>query len=445
YFQLFYTEDNGCANTDINTSDDWGCRLYNKRKNLALTGWKETSPLQTKRMIAQHVHTKTVLKVPPTCRITVKGDFFNNYICSAEDFAGEIKKIQNDLSKFNKNDTGTHISREAYNRFNTNMELLEYCNSGTFAEIPKQIKDQLAAFQRLEKHDAIQLKKEESCGDMDLRKEKVNGKNRIPPIRDQDSLGWCYAYAGADFIGYYLGEDLSALAISVKNYQGELLDGNLRLTQLRDGNLSMVLDALKVDGNLCTENQVNSEDIAFVQNQESRLKRTLQKIESFFNEENRDEVSFVCSIEEDFKELFPQLDLWDFLDVLKKSNDSTVFIELINKACGNKKNQKFLEDFSIEYNAEPTVEDIHRLLENKELPAISFDASLIVDNISRGAHVVTVVGRRYNKEEKRCEFLLRNSWGEYCYPQYNYPCEGGNLWIPERELVRNIKGVYQKK
>ena len=275
---------------------------------------------------------------------------------------------------------------------------------------------------------------------MDLRKE-----NKLPPVRDQDSLGWCFAYVGADFLSYYMGEALSALSLSVKNYQEELNKEKSELSEFYGGSLIELFERLKSHNYLCTEKQVNSEDIAFTEGQHYKLKKTLETIEDFFNREEReDEFAFYCSIRNHLAQLFPGLNMQDFIDILKTESKYTVITESIKKSCDEKNSIPLPRDLSIEFDENIDINKLHEILDSKELFAARFDVSLIASDMERGNHMANIVGRRYNEDKNRCEFLLRNSWGETCYPQYKHDCDKGYLWIPEEEFIEQVSDVYYK-
>jgi len=68
-------------------------------------------------------------------------------------------------------------------------------------------------------------------------------------------------------------------------------------------------------------------------------------------------------------------------------------------------------------------------------------------------HVSLVIGQRRNPTTRRCQFLVRNSWGDSCLgtgpasgrssAQYSsdWQCEGGNIWVDADVLSQNISFV----
>lgn len=61
---------------------------------------------------------------------------------------------------------------------------------------------------------------------------------------------------------------------------------------------------------------------------------------------------------------------------------------------------------------------------------------------SIGAHASVIIGRRFNKSNQTCEFLVRDSYGANCSdkngnPRYVLPCENGAVWVEGRSLLQD--------
>lgn len=56
-----------------------------------------------------------------------------------------------------------------------------------------------------------------------------------------------------------------------------------------------------------------------------------------------------------------------------------------------------------------------------------------------GGHEALVIGRRYNREKKSCELLVRNSWGANtkAYRSFVEP-ENGNVWVSYDLMMKNV-------
>lgn len=68
-------------------------------------------------------------------------------------------------------------------------------------------------------------------------------------------------------------------------------------------------------------------------------------------------------------------------------------------------------------------------------------------NVKCSGHQSLLIGRR--SVGKKCQYLIRNSWGTTCTPYHsNWDCEGGNVWVDESVLVKNtfkLRELEQKQ
>ncbi len=65
---------------------------------------------------------------------------------------------------------------------------------------------------------------------------------------------------------------------------------------------------------------------------------------------------------------------------------------------------------------------------------------------SIGAHASVIIGRKINSQNKRCEFLVRDSYGSECndkngQPRYSLPCENGSVWVDARSLMKSTMAL----
>jgi hypothetical protein len=93
------------------------------------------------------------------------------------------------------------------------------------------------------------------------------------------------------------------------------------------------------------------------------------------------------------------------------------------------------------------------LVSGKSAPGISYCSNILsnarandlrlgkdgIDCQREDAHVSIVVDRRPGKNGQ-CEYLIRNTWGTSCN-SYPWPCQMGQIWIPENELLINTMSV----
>ena len=106
------------------------------------------------------------------------------------------------------------------------------------------------------------------------------------------------------------------------------------------------------------------------------------------------------------------------------------------------------KEVSTKYKKEDLISSIDQQLDRKQPSLVTYDTGFLYQDRQFSPHAVLAVGRRYNPQSKKCEFLIRNSWGESCSPYQNKyakasHCDKGYLWVPREELHQNMLGVTQ--
>ncbi len=292
------------------------------------------------------------------------------------------------------------------------------------------------------------LTKPEDCSD-------VNIKDKFPKVRNQDSVGWCYAFVAADMISYKAGFNVSAADIAV-NYsqkfnvshekrkinQGELHE------DVEGGWTAKAIENAAAKG-ICKESDSPSE--YFV--------------------EDKDIGDFIKSAEDPFSQLYSPPTFLDagsskslclsekspFLNDLHKvithSQPNNIMYQLNEKRCEGKRLTLQPDKYAVEENKGPKVDlikSIHETLNKKNPASIGYNVKFLKDERTEGNHASIVVGRRYNQEANSCQFLIRNSWGSGC-KNYAEPyslqenCNDGHIWVPEETLHQNIYRVVNFK
>ena len=301
----------------------------------------------------------------------------------------------------------------------------------------------------------------------DLERKKctqVDNRNDIlGEVRDQDSMGWCYAYAAADLITYKYGQRVSAVDVALKHNDPQsyddpkshddqdvdddlFLDTEEKESEIEGGLVEMGVK-IPLQRGVCLESDVPSDDYKDVE-----LLGILQNAESlqhdFLNTvyKNREEIrKDICSRFSSILSLFPQLNINDIVEILEKSSRTNFIDNLRNKGCKSRvvkdKNVKLVAKAANNYNEKLLLfSEIDKQLESKNVVSATLVGELLVDRDTVSSninHAMLVVGRRFNSQTKHCEYLLRNSWGKSC-SYYDHFCDKGHLWISKADLNRNI-------
>ncbi len=281
------------------------------------------------------------------------------------------------------------------------------------------------------------------CGAVDLR-------SKFPAVRDQDSLGWCYAFATADFLSFKSGFQISAidLATHYATYKKPFADRDAKFSETNADIMGGQQDLLvghALNFGVCKEQDSPSE--YFSENVDT--KKYIQNIEkksSLLKDQPSSEFIKKCSQDK-------TLPFDEIRKVLKSTEPENIIFSLNEQRCKNKKVKLNYSDYlrvdkevSSKYKKEDLISSIDQQFDRKQPSLIGYDTGFLFQDRKFSPHAVVVVGRRYNKELKKCEFLIRNSWGESCsgyagkYTKASH-CDKGNIWIAREEMHRNIHKV----
>lgn len=281
-----------------------------------------------------------------------------------------------------------------------------------------------------------------SCG------EKVDLRNDVlGDPRDQDTVGWCYAFAGADLLSYRLGQKISATDIAViyNNFEKDrtgIKKDTIKEHELKGGFTDVALTHLKTKG-ACLEKSLPSED-----NANGTLFENFAKLDSIKTNNNINADCSVCT--RTMKSLYPGLEFSEYYDIMKYSQKAE-YIKLLNdRAC---KPRIKLTDIKIknldpdEIGVNKVFAEINKQLDKKNILAVDYNQRLLYDvnTLENKRHESVIVGRRFNEKHGECEYLLRNSYGRSCsgYDKrlQKGNCEQGNIWMPKSVLIKDINDV----
>lgn len=315
-----------------------------------------------------------------------------------------------------------------------------------------------------------------NCTNKDQRK-KLN-----IPIRDQSSIGWCYAYAAADLVSFKSGKNISALDLAVtfnrmENYEAvrntvsrsinfALLPGdrknnidwalkNLRNTfknvesnSVRDG--GQVDEAIKraqMNG-FCLESDQPSDAI-----ENGSLGDALNVINTLIDDSNafrsvtvgNREMSDIAAVSicENYGsligEMFPNTTVSDISDIFIAQFSEGALVQLRNLRCQN----RVQIDGEIKEITGNKMDEIDQVLSSDNIVSVDYYIKALDlignDRQNSGLHASTIVGRKWNEQTNKCEYLIRNSWGESCaYYKNPEKCEDGYIWVDRDKIMANL-------
>ncbi len=323
-------------------------------------------------------------------------------------------------------------------------------------------------------------KRKSKCSSVDNRKPPLveirNGKIIDRP-RDQDSIGWCYAFAAADLISHKIGKKVSAIDVANAYNNGSVKDFlGFDETSMEGGFTGAAANTILAKG-LCLESQLPSDDYRF--SSDSNLEKEYQKVEKLYEQfrnrtsepgrlfgrntlegrkyneaANSFEQDLACNkLEGEINVLFPTLSTGDFMKIIKEASSANDLVDkLVAKSCkkriSNNLNLEFESD-SFLTSTNSMVTTIDKKLEDGDILGLSYRSDTLSDLLeheTNSRHASLIVARKFNETTGSCEYLIRNSWGNS--PGGTDPrtrSSGGNHWMPEEYLRQTMDGINYVK
>lgn len=365
----------------------------------------------------------------------------------------------------------------------------EWDRLAEFASKVRKTRDDILSKSEFDKivssNQQTRLIRQKSCQEKDNRKQPLKGK-----IRDQDGLGWCYAYTAADLISHHTGKLASAVDIanSFNNASewGSWFGDKVFKTPESEQEGGWVKSAIEssVERGICLEKDIRSSDFTFqnYKNLDDAIKE-LEKLKSDFDtatfvkpktgranrkilEERKRRLkaqrkekvrAFVgdCSVlHGNWRQIFSSITNDEVIEVLRQSGPVDVVNRMIDKNCKNRR--RLYENIEVETNytglltsSDDLISEMDEQLNKGNIVGISYKLSLLLDAYDdrTGNHASSIVARKYDPESGSCKYLIRNSWGDGCYSYDNrYDCKNGEVWVPHEDLTRMVYGItYIKK
>lgn len=291
----------------------------------------------------------------------------------------------------------------------------------------------------------------------DKNTKKVNLIHEMPPMRDQDSIGWCYSFTTSDLLTHYLYKtngkhiqlndtpsvdyrlkpfNVSAMGIasmynetikssynnSLNNQSLKFLQRNKKKVVAEGGNLADAIRVAKEKG-FCFEKDVSSQDFSYVTDFRCAVKNvcSIAEILNIIYESPREKIG--CNDLTTIKGVFPELEIQKIASVLEQSAKQNALTNLVNATCQKKFSRKFQSHQPlIESKTIKRGESSHELMKSLDnhldrgIPVgiMYYSDFLLGKPSSTSPHASSIVGKAFNPVTCEVEYILRNSWGHGC-------------------------------
>ena len=290
------------------------------------------------------------------------------------------------------------------------------------------------------------------CGDTILENDSVNLHN----VRNQDTVGWCYAYTAADLLSFKVGKKISA--VSLYNSAGQIdVESDIKSTTPVGGFIGQSIDKYLMKKNgLCLEEDLPSSDFKFCTDKtyQTFLTNLLTVVKENRFEKEMDSNS--C-FGQDLERAFPGFDPGSIRGHINRFGTRKLVEAAYDRQCRNLsfKGLKVTTTTLVKHNGndDTLMNAIDERLKKNEIAAIGYDYSQINAENGTSGHGSIVVGKRTNPVTGKCDYLVRNSWGKTCDQKEHAElschknCEGGNcrfsghFWVGADLLKRSILEV----
>ncbi|MCF8059656.1 MAG: hypothetical protein K9K67_10190 [Bacteriovoracaceae bacterium] len=322
-----------------------------------------------------------------------------------------------------------------------------------------------------------------ACGDVDRRAE-------LPPVRDQGSVGWCYAYAAADLVSYRSGQTVSAIDLALNynlhqnfenlfrgvletarsvqvdwqnrsvNFNQEMLSAFLSLNEEvteREGGWSEVAINILSSRGFCLESTLPSD--SYETAQIGSFLGALQDLDQGVSSgkgapEDPTNEYLVGEFCQRYGSLLGELNvnigMNELVSAVGNRTVIDLFYERTMEAC--RENRVHVDGRAVQIQSHEAGEGglvglIDQQLNNGGISGINYHVDLIGSTAPPGGfslHASSIVGRRWSEDARSCQYLIRNSWGESCvsYGAMADRCESGHIWVDGADLEDRSIGVF---
>lgn len=269
-------------------------------------------------------------------------------------------------------------------------------------------------------------------------------------VRNQKSLGWCYAYSLSDLIGHRLGKKVSPFDLALglyRSYEEYGLDSVAQATDLAGGRVSLTFKAAQSRG-VCLESKVSaSGDLS------ARMLYKVDDLADQIAKIDRRATNYAMQVQRlvyqnsfALHRVFPTSTMAELVDAFLNLKDGAKpLISVVDNICGERTPIDSMK-LKIAKEGPNVVATLKRILAKGTPLTIGYSSDTLKDIKFRGpvSHASTVIGMRKNRAGE-CEFLIRNSWGGMNSKQYDPAVRQnflqGTFWVPEslmKEMAHQV-------
>ncbi len=280
---------------------------------------------------------------------------------------------------------------------------------------------------------------------------KINQNNAVnlENTRNQDSVGWCYAYAASDLLSFRLNKKISA--VSLFQAEGKTIEEDIVNGSKLGGDIQYsIKQAILKRKGFCLEENLPSSDFKFCTDQ-NYLTFLNGLITSATQERFAYDLYTDSCLNQSLQSAFPGMNKEKIINYTKINRQSRLIEFIHDTQCRVQfeKEASLLDVRSVDANGKNS-DDIFKVIneqiEKGDVAAIGYNFNKLNSEAGNGDHGSVVVGRRTNPNTGACEYLVRNSWGKDCKINdveglnchkecSNDTCrQTGHFWVSQKRL-----------
>lgn len=295
------------------------------------------------------------------------------------------------------------------------------------------------------------------CAKADIRDKHPQLREFLSKPRNQDGIGWCYAYEAADLLTVRLGVPVSAVDLSITYNFEDISAAFDRLFGPEEvGHGGDEIDAMEHarKRGVCTEEHMPSEGNPVAEqsrnvlNTMKRILRLKDRVRSGISYEQFVQESDCAAV---LKDYMPGLDARSLYKILKASAAEavdTALYRLAQRACEGKRlripAQARFKTMGKTLGKKRLFKEMDAQLSNGVPVGLSINSAAFNWDGHSGEHGVVVLAREFRNGS--CKYLIRNSWGPGCN-YYNEEAKKdcnaaeGSFWLSEQAIERHLRGI----
>ena len=320
-----------------------------------------------------------------------------------------------------------------------------------------------------------QQQRASTCTPIDLR----NNHEPFQTTRHQGQTGWCFAYSAADLVTHYyqknnpgLDHRFSAIGMTVDYYYNDYFSSTFEslircggvprnLSGAHFGYMEAIFSRTLPSRGLCPETEVTGDKdilshVRAIESIEDLRKRAHgnNEISESEGEDFVDEVMECAECALALNSVFPNLDMNNLVQVLRKVEDQSFMTRLTNLQCEGRRINSGIpsrDQVRTSRNFRESSPEIDRVLDSSSPVLLGYHSTVI----NRGGqlrshdfagrldgHASLIIGRRFNEVTNKCEYLVRNSKGISCAGYHSsLDCSNGQFWLAEETMETAFMGA----